>query len=215
MSATTAARTRRHRQDVDCPGGRPTRLTGAFTGRRHVQSHWDRAPRPAAGRRRAGDPARQPVAQPRLGLGMAGLAAGRGRWPRNARVSGAVYTQATAQKPTAVRMARGALRARERSLTSMRSPRLAAPMPSAQMATYLQGRSAASCPHRSSNTSGRLGRRRSPWRSGPGSCTEDIMSHWNPARSSGRVALAGMVTVQLAAARAVLARVWRWTSWPP
>jgi hypothetical protein len=161
MAAATAARTRRRRRDLDCPGGRPRRLTGAFTGRGHNQSHWDRALRPEEGRR-PGDPARQPVAQPCLGLGMAGLAAGRGRWPRNERVSWAVYIQANAQKPTAVRTARGALRARERSLSSRRSPRLAAPMPIAQMATYLQGRSAASCAHRSINTSRRLGRRRSP-----------------------------------------------------
>ena len=213
MAAATAARARRRRRDVDCPGGRPTtRLAGAFTGRGHDQSHWDRAPRPVAGRRPV-DPERQRAAQ--RCLGRAALTAGHGRWPRNERVSWAVYTQANTKKPTAVRMARGALRASERSLSSMRSPRLAPPMPIAQAAAYRHGRSTASCAHRSINPSDRLGCRRSPWHSGPDSGKADMGGHRNPARSSGRVALAGMMTVQLAAARAVLARVARWTSWPP
>jgi len=59
----------------------------------------------------------------------------------------------------------------------------------------------------------RVGCRRLPGCSEPSA--QGGHGQWNPARSSGRVALAGMVTVQLAAARAVLARVWRWTSWPP
>jgi hypothetical protein len=212
MTAATPARARRRRRDMDCPGGRPTRPTGAFTGRGHDHSRWERAPQPAADRR-PGDPERQRAAQ--LGLGMAELAAARGPWPRDERVSRAVYIQANAKKPTAVRMARGALRARERSLSNRRSPRLAAPVPIAQVAAYRQGRSAASCAHRSINPSGRLGCRRSPWQLGPGSSRLDMGGHRNPARPSGLVALAGMVTVQLRAARADLARASRWTSWPP
>jgi hypothetical protein len=42
-----------------------------------------------------------------------------------------------------------------------------------------------------------------------------MVGHSNPARSSGRVAPAGIVAVQLTAASAVLARVCRWTCWPP
>lgn len=212
MTAATPARARRRRRDAACPGGRSMRLPGAFTGRGHSHSRWERAPQPTAGRQ-PGAPERQRAAQ--LGLGMAELATGRGPWPRDERVSRAVYTQANAKKPTAVRMARGALRARERSLSNRRSPRLAAPMPTAQMATYRQGRSTASCAHRSINPSGRWGCRRSPWQLGPGSYRPDMGGHRNPARSSGLVALAGMVTVQLPAARADLARVARWTSWPP
>jgi hypothetical protein len=212
MAAATAARARRRRRDMDCPGGRPTHLVDTSAGRGHDQSRWERAPRPVAGRR-PGDPERQRAAQ--LCVGMAALTVSHGRWPRDERVSWAVYTQANIKKPTAVRMARGAFRARERSLSSIRSPRLAAPMPIAQAAAYRQGRSTATCVHRSINPSGRLDCRRSPWHSGPGSCKVGMGGHRNPARSSGRVALAGMMTVQLAAARAVLARVARWTCWPP
>jgi hypothetical protein len=49
IAAATAAKIRRRRRDMKCPGGRPKRLTGAFTGRGHDQSHWDRAPRPEEG----------------------------------------------------------------------------------------------------------------------------------------------------------------------
>jgi hypothetical protein len=87
-------------------------------------------------------------------------------------------------------------------------------MPIAPAAAYRQGRSTATCAHRSINTNGRLDCRRSPWQWGPGSGKAGMGGH-RPARSSGRVALAGMMTVQFAAARAVLARVARWTSWPP
>jgi hypothetical protein len=72
MAAATVARISR-RRDVECPGGRPTRLPGAFTGCGHDQSHWDRALRPERG----GHAELQPAAQPCVG--MAGLAAGRGR----------------------------------------------------------------------------------------------------------------------------------------
>jgi hypothetical protein len=75
MAAATGARISRRPRDVECPGGRPTRLPGAFTGCGHDQSHWDRALRPEEGR--PGHAQLQPAAQPCVG--MAGLAAGRGR----------------------------------------------------------------------------------------------------------------------------------------
>jgi hypothetical protein len=55
-------------------------------------------------------------------------------------VSWAVYSQANKQNPSAVRAAKLAFRATERSLSSMRSPKLAAPMPNAQVAAYRHGR---------------------------------------------------------------------------
>lgn len=42
--------------------------------------------------------------------------------------------------------------------------------------------------------------------------TAGVVGHRNPARSRGRVASAGITTVQSAAANVVLAKISRWTS---
>jgi hypothetical protein len=106
--------------------------------RGHAHHAPERGPRPV-GYRRPGLQ-RQMDALPVTGT--SGWAAAGRR--RSGRVSWAVYNQANTKNPRAVRAARRAFRPSGRSLSSMRSTRLAAPMPIAQVAAYRHGRRMAS-----------------------------------------------------------------------
>ena len=163
-TTTATAVTRRRRPHVaDRAADLPVRLTDTCARRGHDHSDPERGPRPV-GYRRPGLQ-RQTAAPPVVGT--AGWVARPRR--RSGRVSWAVNSQANKQNPSAVRAAKLAFRATERSLSSMRSPKLAAPMPNAQVAAYRHGRSMASRAHRSTRTCGRSRWRRSRSCSGRGS----------------------------------------------
>jgi hypothetical protein len=162
-ATATAVSSRRRGQLAGRTSGRPVCLAETSRRRGHAHSAPERGPRPV-GHWRLG--LQRQTAAP-LVVGTAGWVAAGSR--RSGRVSWAVDNQTNTKKPIAVRAAMRAFCPSGRSLSSMRSPKLAAPMPNAQVAAYRRGRSVASRAHRSSRICGRPRGRRSRSCSGRGS----------------------------------------------
>jgi hypothetical protein len=181
VAAATAVRTRRHLRSLHRDGalGRSPGPIDVSPRPWHAQRAAERGPALAGNRRRLGGLERQRAAQ--LWSMTAGSVAGCGRRRRSGRVSWAVYSQAKTEKPVAVRIARGTFWTSERSLSSIRSPRLAPPTPTPQVAAYRHGRSTASCAHRSTRTSSRSGWR-TRWGSGRGCRAPRMVTGIPPAR---------------------------------
>lgn len=142
-------------ETTDGAGGRLLCVAGTSTRCGRGWSGAQRGPRPATGRWLYVLECRGTA---QLRVWTAGLATDKSRGRRSGRVSWAVYSHANAEKPAAVRMARRALWATERSLACVRSPKLVTPTLIAQIVVYRHGRSTARCAQWSDEGQGQIGR---------------------------------------------------------